>query len=352
MLEFCAAIEESNSDEFEFIFTHNPTSQAIDTYFRGDISGRRKLLYHLYFFIWKQFILPVKVRKHKPDALICFDFVAPALPLKVHKLVIIHDAFFWQMPQHYKPAWRNYFLKSIHEGLKGKTTVITTSQYSKETLIEIAHLQKPIEVVYQCPRLLPENESTEVLEQFDLAPSRYLLHVGSFDRRKLLPVLIQAFHSFLEKHPHSLKLVLVGERGLSASVDDYEKIKQTIQDFNLKVEVILTGFLPDAAVKSLYKNAYAYVFPSSNEGFGIPVIEAMVNDLPVIISDQKAMIEIAGGAALISKTANVEDLADKIAQLWTNPTLREDLVNRGRKRREDFSRKAFFNSFLKLLKQG
>ena len=116
----------------------------------------------------------------------------------------------------------------------------------------------------------------------------------------------------------------------------------------LEKDVLLPGFLSDTELKALYQQALCYVFPSSNEGFGIPVIEAMHNQLPVIISDQEALIEIAGGAALITKTGDVEDLSQAMRLIFNDQNLRMSLIQKGLNRKKLFTRSTFYNSFYKL----
>ncbi|WP_009033138.1 glycosyltransferase family 4 protein [Indibacter alkaliphilus] len=347
MLEFCHAVDEYPQSDIEWVFTHQASDQAHKHYFRGEIPRWKKLWYHIYYFIWKQVVLPYKVITTQADVLLCFDFIAPAIPLNVKKITVIHDAFFWQMPEHYSAIWRKYFLAMLYGGLKGNTSIITTSQYAKGSILKYTPIQNPIEVIYQCPKLLPKSTDKEILAQLGVRPGKYLLHVGSFDKRKLLPVLVKAFATLKTEKTKDLKLVLVGEKGLSKSVDDFDHVLKLIQEYGLGYDVKVPGFLEDQAVKTLFDHAFAYVFPSSNEGFGIPVIEAMRSEIPVIISDQPALIEIAGGAALIHQTGNVEDLTEKIQMLCEDPLLIAHLVTEGSHRWKHFNRKTFLDAFLK-----
>ncbi|EKB50803.1 glycosyltransferase family 4 protein [Cecembia lonarensis] len=353
MSEFCEAVEENTSDEVSYIFSHNFRQQMASNFYRGNVAYWKKLFYHIYYFFWKQCLLPLKVKKSGADVLICFDFIAPAWPLKAKKLVVIHDAFFWQMPQNYNKFWRAYFIPMIHSGLRGKCTVVTTSFTAKKALEIYSGIHKNIEVIYQCPKLLPEHTQTEgnTLEKFGIQPKRYFLHVGSFDKRKMIQTLVDAFGVIEKKYPGKYSLVLVGERGLSLALDDYDNVVRKIKDENLTAQVKLTGFLPDITVKELYQNAFAYVFPSSNEGFGIPVIEAMNNHIPVIISNQDALMEIAAEAALIHEVGNAESLATMMERLIEDPTLIEELIEKGNRRCAHFNRSSFFNRFEKLIKQ-
>lgn len=345
MLEFCEAVKENPSEQFEYIFSHDYEIQSSTGFFRGNIPYWKKLWYHLYYFTWKQLILPLKVFYAGAEVLVCFDFIAPALPMSIKKIVVVHDAFFWQMPQNYNAGWRKYFIKMLYAGLKGNRIVITTSAYSKKSILQITEIKEPVEVVYQCPRLLSGSADDSVLSKFGLKKQTFFLHVGSFDKRKLLPVLIKSFSVIDKKYPGKYRLVLVGERGLSVDLDDFEEISAEIKAHKLEEKVTITGFLPDNQVKSLYENALFYAFPSSNEGFGIPVVEAMSSKLPIIISDQEALCEIAGDAALVHRTGSWEELAEKMDQLINDPALRKELIGKGEKRSLLFSRAAFIKNF-------
>jgi len=346
--EFYEAVGEAGFSEVDFIFTHDFQKQSSSQTFKGNTSRIKKLWYHVYYFLWKQVALPFQVWKHKPDVLLCFDFVAPAIPLSVKKLIVIHDAFFWQIPENYAQLWRKYFIKTITLGLGGNSLVITTSEYSRRSLISEAKIQRPIQVIYQCPKLLSDLASKDIIKTLNLKQDKFFLHVGSFDKRKMLPILVAAFHRFKSFFDEDIKLVLVGERGLSPTVDDYENVEMLIKNNRLEKDVLLPGFLSDTELKALYQQALCYVFPSSNEGFGIPVIEAMHNQLPVIISDQEALIEIAGGAALITKTGDVEDLSQAMRLIFNDQNLRMSLIQKGLNRKKLFTRSTFYNSFYKL----
>jgi glycosyltransferase involved in cell wall biosynthesis len=350
ILEFCEAVNENSSTDIKYIFSHDYLTQGRSTFYRGNVAYWKKLFYHVYYFIWKQLILPFKVKKSSANVLLCFDFIAPAFPLNVKKMVVIHDAFFWQMPQNYNHIWRKYFITMIHAGLKGNSSVITTSLYARKALEKSSGIRQNIAVIYQCPKLLPESVNQGVLDKLGLEGKSYFLHVGSFDKRKMIPTLVTAFAEIEKQYTGQFLLVLVGERGLSSALDDYEQIIQKIKEKDLGKRVLLPGFLPDEEVKSLYQNAFAYVFPSANEGFGIPVIEAMSNGIPVIVSNQEALMEIAGGAALVHSIGDVASLTEKMDTLIKNPQLLTKLVEKGKERSKHFNRSSFLSRFEALIR--
>jgi glycosyltransferase involved in cell wall biosynthesis len=102
-------------------------------------------------------------------------------------------------------------------------------------------------------------------------------------------------------------------------------------------------------INALYQGAFAYVFPSANEGFGIPIIEAMRAGVPVIHSDQPALVEVSAGAGIACKIGNLDDLAEKMILLSRENTLRELLIQKGLQRAEDFSSKKFIEAFHQII---
>lgn len=349
MVELAKAAMAYPHPDIEWIFSHDIEKQIEDQSFKNPQSKIQKLNYHLEYFRWKEFQLPDLVKKHKPDLLICLDFVLPAASLPCQRMTVIHDAFFWQMPQNYPLWWRKYFLRLIKKGLKENTKIITTTNYSKNALLKYLGNNFPIEVVYQSPKSLTEKRDASLIEKSQLNESPYFLHIGTFDKRKNLPLLIEAFQQFLEKQNNEFKLVLAGGQGQSDQMNDFPLIQKLVSEKGLEGKVILPGYISDAQIRSLYENAFAYVFPSENEGFGIPVVEAMGFGIPVIHSDQPALVEVGGGAGLVFKTGDLTDLEEKMVLLDRDKALRDDLIQKGLLQSKNFSPQKFIEAFQHLI---
>jgi len=349
MMELAKAAKTYPHPDIEWVFSHDPEKQASDKTFKNLSSKIQRLNYHLDYFRWKEFHLPDLVKKHQPDLLICLDFVSPAASLSCQRLTVIHDAFFWQMPQNYPLWWRKYFLSLIKKGLKRNTQIITTTNYSKSALLKHLGKKLPIEVIYQSPKNLSEKRDKSLIENNQLDQCPYFLHIGTFDKRKNLPLLVEAFQKFLEKQNSEFKLVLAGGEGQSNQMNDFPLVQKLVSEKGLEEKVILPGYLSDAKIRSLYENAFAYVFPSENEGFGIPIVEAMGFGLPVIHSDQAALVEVGGSAGLVFKTGDLADLAEKMVLLDRDKVLREDLIQKGLLQSKNFSPKKFIEAFQHLI---
>ncbi|MHA7130741.1 glycosyltransferase family 4 protein [Algoriphagus namhaensis] len=345
MLELAGAALAYPHPDIEWIFTHDPDIQAQDSTYRFPKNKIQRLNYHLDYFRWKEFQLPDLVKKHQPDLLICPDFVSPAAALPCKRMTVIHDAFFWEMPENYPKWWRKYFLSLVNKGLKHPTEIITTTEFSKRALQKHLKLNHPVTVIYQSQKTLGDAMDAEFLASQTLKNGEYFLHIGTFDKRKNLPLLVRAFAETLKKTDSKFKLVLAGGAGQSAQMNDLPEVKRLVSDLELEDRVLLPGYVSDAQVKALYQGAYGYVFPSENEGFGIPVLEAMAEGVPVIHSDQPALVEVAGGAGLVTQTGNVADLSEKMILLSQDQHMRTMLQNKGMERSEQFGPEKFIRAF-------
>ena len=183
------------------------------------------MYFHIYYFFWKQIILPFKILKHKPNVLICPDFVAPLWRLKTLKLCVIHDTLFWDYPKNYSALWRKYYTKLISLGLRGNSSIITTSNYVKSNLESLFSKQNfSINVIYQS-FIKSKTDDDRILKTLNLKDSDFLFHVGSFDKRKDLITLVKAFKLLKEdKTNDHLKLVLTGQKIINGNDRSIKRI--------------------------------------------------------------------------------------------------------------------------------
>lgn len=155
----------------------------------------------------------------------------------------------------------------------------------------------------------------------------YIFYVGNAHPHKNVEGLIKAF---LKLKTGKLKLVLAGH-------DHYfwQRIKQ---DSHLRGnDIVYKGYVSDEELVTLYKNALCFVMPSFEEGFGIPLLEAMALSCPVVSSNAGSLPEVGGDAALYFDPSNMTDMTNKIKQVINNENLRQDLIKKGLKRYKLFS---------------
>lgn len=158
---------------------------------------------------------------------------------------------------------------------------------------------------------------------------RIVLHVGAVQRRKNLVRLVEAFEIAC---PADWKLVLAGSDGFGA-----EEVKARIEASPARGRIVLTGWVDDAAILDWYRRASIFAFPSLDEGFGIPVLEAMAQGVPVVAANRSSLPEVCGGAALMADALETESIAAALKRLAEDPALCADLVQRGCARAKEYT---------------
>jgi len=176
-------------------------------------------------------------------------------------------------------------------------------------------------------RVTDANQLAAVRERYRL-PEQYLLFVGTLQPRKNIARIVQAYARWRQESERSdVALVLAGAQGWL-----YDPA------WTAGVEgIVLPGYIADADVPALYSGALALVFPTLHEGFGFPVLEAMRCGIPVITSNTSSLPEVAGDAALLVDPRDTRAIADAIARVIGDETLRADLIARGYQQADTFT---------------
>ena len=147
-----------------------------------------------------------------------------------------------------------------------------------------------------------------------------ILHVGAIQKRKNISRLVQAF----ESGPAGWRLVLAGSSGFGA-----EEILKRIEASPARERISVLGYVNAETLTDWYARAAMLAFPSLDEGFGIPILEAMASGVPVITSNRSAPAEVAGDAAVLVNPESVEEIADALRRVAGDEGLREDLKQKG-----------------------
>ena len=152
----------------------------------------------------------------------------------------------------------------------------------------------------------------------------YFVNVGSLIPRKNIPNLVKAFALFKQQSKSNLKLILVGSAYWGTA-----KIHKIIAENNLKESVICTGRLNNEELNLVVASATALTFVPYYEGFGIPLIEAMATQTPIIASKVTSLPEVAGDAALYVNPLNVDEIKDAMLKLYNDKNLQQFLIEKG-----------------------
>ena len=353
IVTLCDEILKKNNSDFEYIISPNYQKVKQNQFFRGKTAKWKNILYQLLYFFRKQVVLPILSYYHQASIVFSPDILSPIFA-KGKKVSVVHDTCFWDTPEHYQPLWLKYYLYFLEKGLQKNGEIITITQFSKLRLHQLPPFKSiPIQVVYQASGL---SESLALSVSKSTTQAAYFLHVGVLEKRKNLSLLIQAFDKLTKMEGYeSHRLVLVGQRGPRETLDDYDHLVELVTTLELTDKVDFTGYVSQKQLASYFQHALGYVFPSTNEGFGLPVLEAFSFGLPVIISRQGALMEVAGDAALILEKNEEESLIQSMKLLVDDPELRKELGEKGRIRLQEFSAEKFFLSleqaFIEILKR-
>ncbi|OHC84559.1 MAG: hypothetical protein A2472_11400 [Sphingobacteriia bacterium RIFOXYC2_FULL_35_18] len=353
----------------EFVFIRN----RIPVYTGNNPWG--KLFEHVRFQWWKQIMLPLKAKIKECDVLFCTDFFVPVFSWGVKTVPVFHDAFFWEYPAHYNKYWRTLFIQLGLRAAKKAAFIVTPTKYTQEQIARYSGIAKEkIIPIHEGPKRF-EGSVTVISEDqqkagFTSASSLlvnpvgkpYLLHIGTAEKRKNLPFLIKAFSELInaadqnntaaDMIPPNLCLVLAGQFTNKSTINDAPTIMATIEALGLQDRVILTGYLPDEAIPAYYTHAACYVFPSMNEGFGIPILEAFQYGCPVLIANNSCLPEVAGDAALAFDPTDQAELVAQLKRILTNQNLRETLIAKGEERIQQFTWESAAAELKALFKQA
>ncbi len=219
------------------------------------------------------------------------------------------------------PEFRKRFAEQARHAAMAADGIIAVSDFTARQVTDLLGISRDrIRVVHHGTR--PPAAVRPVEEREPM-----ILHVGAVQKRKNLARLVDAFAAVASHW----RLVLAGSAGYGA-----EAIAGKIAESPCRDRITVTGYVPLAELDSLYQRASLLAFPSLDEGFGIPILEAMGAGLPVVTSNCSAMPEVAGRAALMVDPEQTEDLALALVRLTSEPDLRRHLAELGRARAREF----------------
>jgi len=220
--------------------------------------------------------------------------------------------------------------------------IATVSEYSKKQIAEYFKLPDTrLRIISEGARpvfrVLESSEETgETLARYGLKPDeRFLLYVGGISPHKNLSTLVTAFEK-LSTVQTDVKLVLVGDYKDDPFFSAYPSLKKQVAESNLENRVIFTGFIPDEDLAHLYNTAELLVFPSLEEGFGLPAIEAMSCGTPVAASDCSSLPEVLGAAGRFFDPRDAVQMAETVGRILNDERERRAMREAGLKRAEQF----------------
>lgn len=317
----------------EFIFSDNISPIVVGP------QSRHPFLWYW----WFEQSLPKVLHKQEPDLFLSPDgflplsYSPPIGSKQCSFIPVIHDLNFEHYPEDIPFLARIYYKRYFPAYAKKASRIATVSEYSKQDISKLYKIAShKIDVVYdganEAYAPIPKDGKIIKLPSVLGQADRYFLFVGALQPRKNVARLLQAFEKFKESSSSDMKLVIVGEKMFMTS-----DIEKAFDQMKFKGDVIFVGRLGIDDLKNVMARALALVFVPYYEGFGIPILEAMYCDVPVITSNVTSMPEVAGDAAVLVDPFSVDSIKEAMLKIYKDEALRNQLILNGRTQREKFS---------------
>lgn len=267
------------------------------------------------------------------------------------QICTVHDVHYLHFPQYMTPESRRYYNEQIVRSLRQAEHILVPSQATKTDLITL--LDVPPEKITVHPlgvddQFRPADLETiaAVRARYNL-PQEYLLFVGTFEPRKNLPGLFEAYALMRDDAPEPPPLVLVGRRGWLT-----ETIDATVERLKLRPSLIWIEHAPRHDLPALYSGAVLLALPSHYEGFGLTALEAMACGTPPVVANRSSLPEVVGDAGLLIDPDDPADLAQAMRTLLTDSDLRATLRARGLARAAEFTWRRTASIVLEVYRRG
>jgi glycosyltransferase involved in cell wall biosynthesis len=315
-VEFTFFFDRPFSDEFVFAGNVNPVVLHPQ--------ARHPILYYLFF----EQSIPRYLSKNphdlfvSPDGLLSLNYPGRQIP-------VFHDLNFMHHPGNLPILSSWYYTRMFPKYARKATRIATVSEYSRQDIVQTFGYQPDkIDVVYngvnEIFRPVDAGVAQEVRNRYTQS-APYFIYVGALNKRKNIENMLRAFDAFKHSTQNPHKLLIVGQPMFGSG-----SLRKAYSEMKHKADVVFVGRLYEEELKDAVAAAQALVLVSHFEGFGIPIIEAMKCDVPVITSNQTSMPEVAGDAALLVEPASIDSIAHAMQRIAAEPGLRNQMIQKGR----------------------
>jgi glycosyltransferase involved in cell wall biosynthesis len=280
--------------------------------------------------LWEQLIWPWQLGEF--DLLHSMAFVTPVFAARP-AVVTVYDLSFIHYPDRFPRFQRLYLTSQTRRSCRAARRIVTISESGRQDvhhyfgvpLDKISVVRPAVDAVF---RPLPD-EQIAAFRQRENLPEQFLLHVGTLQPRKNIPLLLEALAAL---NRPDLQLVLVGGKGWL-----YDDIFARVKALGLGEQVRFTGYVADSDLPLWYNAATLLLFPSVYEGFGLPAAQAMACGTPTAAANVSAIPEVVGEAALLFDPYNADELTARITAVLDNADLAADLSSKGIIQAQKFS---------------
>lgn len=308
----------------QFIFAENVEARIV----------RPPARHPFLWYIWFEKMLPRAIKKENLDLFISPDGYMPK-GLNIPTILTIHDVAFEHYKNHISWLVWKYYTHFTPVFVQRATKVITISGATERDLIDLYKLPKEkISLIYNgCSdafRPIPQELKKQTQEKY-ASEKPYFIFIGALHPRKNIEGILRAFDTFRDSD-NDYKLVLVGRMAWETT-----SIRQTFHKMKFKEDVIFTGSIGRSELNLLLGSADALLYPSFLEGFGLPIVEAMYCEVPIITSNVSCMPEIAGEAGILVNPSDIDEIAEAMTIIAENKMECSRLIAAGKDQKKKFS---------------
>lgn len=272
---------------------------------------------------------------HNLDVFHATDFIPPRFGAS-KQVITVHDLTFLHYPQFLTEESRRYYNEQIEDAVEHADHILTDSTASKNDMISMLNVPEEKITVHllgvdESFQPLPAETVEHYLRAMDL-PDQYFLFVGTFEPRKNIDGLVQAYIDLREKQPEAPPLVLAGRIGWN-----FDEIRERIEQANLGDNLLWREAIPQDAMPALYNAAVALVTPSFYEGFGFPALEAMASGTVPIVGNRSSLPEVVGDVGIQVTPEDIGAISAAMQRVLTDEAWRQEQKQAGLERAATFS---------------
>lgn len=286
-------------------------------------------------YAWFEWALPWVLQRCQADVFLSPDGYC-SLRSRIPAVMVTHDLAHLHFPEAIPPLVRRYYDYFVPRYLRRAERVVAVSAFTAQDIAQqygIAPEKTSIACNGCAPAFRPLSEAEQQAVRAQYAQGApYFFYIGAMHPRKNVERLVSAFDQFKTRTGAPLKLLLAGRLAWQTGA-----LQQALEQARHRQDITLLGYVPDEELPLLTGAAFAFAYVSLFEGFGVPVLEAMHCDVPLLCARAAALPEVAGEAALYVDPYKEESIAEGMTALWQDATLRHRLVQAGRLQRRQFS---------------
>lgn len=284
---------------------------------------------------WFEWSLHRALKRYKADVFLSPDGFL-SLRSKVKTVMVTHDIAHMHFPEQIPYHGRVFYKYFVPKYLQQADQIITVSSFTKEDILHHYSIEAE-KIAVACngcrEEFQPLSEAQKVNVKAQYAEGEeYFFYLGAVHPRKNVHRLISAFDIFKQRTHSRLKLLIGGRLAWQTGL-----VKSAYEQAKYKSDILLLGYVEEKALPLLMGAAHALTYLSVFEGFGVPLLEAMHCEVPILASNVTSIPEVVGEAGLLVDPENIETIAQAMEKMDQNKPLREALIAKGRIQREQFS---------------